>query len=427
MWKCPVCDKENTAATVCPTCGFDGSCDYEHYPTAFAVAGAKSTRALRREWEQKQGPGLDQLLWNWFVKTQEQPGDSTSAEACFRRLADSGNREAQLWLAGCYEYGVGAAKDLALAMDWYRKAAEQGSIPAQKRLAELDYQESIQIKSGKNEEYLKGTNPENDALTAKEWYEKYLNEEDQERAAAYLTRAADMGYAEAQYSLGLCHACGAGVSWDNAAAAKCYLEAANQNHPKAQFELGKCYAEGLGVQMDCGQAAEWYRKAAKQDYAEAQYSLGVCYERGIGVPKDPAQASDWYRKAAKQGHIQAQEALHRRYAEEQDLSVYWIEAVNRFRIEASQGNAGAQFSLGECYSKGRGVVKDLAQAADWYRKAAKQDYAAAQYRLGECYANGYGVAINELMAAKWYRKAAKQGHKGAVEALRKMAKRSLFS
>ena len=68
MWKCPVCDKENTAATVCPTCGFDGSCDYEHYPTAFAVAGAKSTRALRREWEQKQGPGLDQLLWNWFVK-----------------------------------------------------------------------------------------------------------------------------------------------------------------------------------------------------------------------------------------------------------------------------------------------------------------------------------------------------------------------
>ena len=103
MWKCPVCETEYGDVTVCPKCGFDGSCDYEHYPTPFAVAGAKSTRALRREWEQKQGPGLDQLLWNWFVKTQEQPGDSTSAEACFRRLADSGNREAQLWLAGCYE------------------------------------------------------------------------------------------------------------------------------------------------------------------------------------------------------------------------------------------------------------------------------------------------------------------------------------
>jgi len=420
MWKCPVCDKENNAEMVCPTCGYDRTCDYEQYPTVFAVTTATPTRTLRR---QKQGPGLIELVMRWF----DAPQDLTAAERCFRRLADGGDPAAQWWLGTAYARGWGAKKDEAQAAQWFGQSARQGFADARQKLAELDYQESIQIKSGKNEEYLKGTNPENDALTAKEWYEKYLNEEDQESAAAYLTRAADMGYAEAQYSLGLCHACGAGVSWDNAAAAKCYLEAANQNHPKAQFELGKCYAEGLGVQMDCGQAAEWYRKAAKQDYAEAQYSLGVCYERGIGVPKDLAQASDWYRKAAKQGHIQAQEALHRRYAEEQDLSVYWIEAVNRFRIEASQGNAGAQFSLGECYSKGRGVVKDLAQAAEWYRKAAKQDYAAAQYRLGECYANGYGVAINELMAAKWYRKAAKQGHKGAVEALRKMAKRSLFS
>ena len=77
MWKCPVCETEYGDVTACPRCGFDGSCDYEHYPTVFAVAGVKSTRALRREWEQKQGPGMEQLLWNWFVKTQEQPGIST--------------------------------------------------------------------------------------------------------------------------------------------------------------------------------------------------------------------------------------------------------------------------------------------------------------------------------------------------------------
>ena len=44
MWKCPVCETEYGDVTVCPKCGFDGSCDYEHYPTPFAVAGAKSTR-----------------------------------------------------------------------------------------------------------------------------------------------------------------------------------------------------------------------------------------------------------------------------------------------------------------------------------------------------------------------------------------------
>ena len=55
MWKCPVCDQENTAATVCPTCGYDRTCDYERYPTAFAVTTAKPTRTLRRQWQAKQG------------------------------------------------------------------------------------------------------------------------------------------------------------------------------------------------------------------------------------------------------------------------------------------------------------------------------------------------------------------------------------
>ena len=55
MWKCPVCDQEN-AATVCPTCGYDRTCDYERYPTAFAVTAAKPTHTLRRQWQAKQEP-----------------------------------------------------------------------------------------------------------------------------------------------------------------------------------------------------------------------------------------------------------------------------------------------------------------------------------------------------------------------------------
>ena len=53
MWKCPVCDQEN-AATVCPTCGYDRTCDYEQYPTAFTVKHATPTHTLRREWREMQ-------------------------------------------------------------------------------------------------------------------------------------------------------------------------------------------------------------------------------------------------------------------------------------------------------------------------------------------------------------------------------------
>ena len=53
MWKCPVCDQENNA-TVCPRCGYDRTCDYEQYPTAFAVTAATPTHILRRQWQEMQ-------------------------------------------------------------------------------------------------------------------------------------------------------------------------------------------------------------------------------------------------------------------------------------------------------------------------------------------------------------------------------------
>ena len=92
MWKCPVCETEYDDVTVCPKCGFDGSCDYERYPTAFTVRNARSTRALRREWEQKQGPGLDQLLMEWFIGSHQKK-DATAAERCFREKAEAAGNQ----------------------------------------------------------------------------------------------------------------------------------------------------------------------------------------------------------------------------------------------------------------------------------------------------------------------------------------------
>ena len=109
MWKCPVCDQENNAATVCPTCGYDRTCDYERYPTAFAVTTAKPTHTLRRAWQAKQGPALPELVAEWFDAPQD---DASAAERCFRRLADGGDPAAQWWL--------GVAYALSLIHIWWR-------------------------------------------------------------------------------------------------------------------------------------------------------------------------------------------------------------------------------------------------------------------------------------------------------------------
>ena len=264
MWKCPVCDQENNAATVCPTCGFDGSCDYEHYPTPFAVAGAKSTRALRREWEQKQGPGLDQLLMEWFIGSHQKK-DATAAERCFREKAEAGDAAAQWWLGASYQYGVGAVKNHRQALHWYRLAARQGSQPAQDMLQALSGQAR----------------------------ERQLEQQ--------LLEHAEQGDAQAQYEVGRRFWNGDGVDQDHKQAADWFDRAARQGLAAAQCALGLCYERGDGVEQDMWQAAAWYQWAAQQDDVEAQLHLSECYEKGRGVPKDKEKAAEWLYKAAQHG------------------------------------------------------------------------------------------------------------------------------
>ena len=49
----------------------------------------------------------------------------------FRKAAEQGHANAQFNLGICYEDGEGVAKDLKEAVKWFRKAAEQGYAKAQ--------------------------------------------------------------------------------------------------------------------------------------------------------------------------------------------------------------------------------------------------------------------------------------------------------
>ena len=206
MWKCPVCDQENNAATVCPRCGYDRTCDYEQYPTAFAVTTATPTHTLRRQWQEKQNPALLELIEAWY----DAPQDSAAAERCFRRLADGGDPAAQYWLGIAYAQSRGAKKDAAQALGWLRKAAQQGHVRAQQKLDAPGTQTPDQL------------------------FERYRQESDQVKRMEYLKKAAQQGYAPAQYKLGDCYACGYGVEEDNVQAAQWYQKAAEQGHAEAQ-------------------------------------------------------------------------------------------------------------------------------------------------------------------------------------------------
>ena len=83
--------------------------------------------------------------------------------------------------------------------------------------------------------------------------------------------------------------------------------AAEQGFKEAQYNLGILYHNGHGVDVNYKKAFEWWEKAAKQGHAHAQYVLGAMYENGDGVGQsDDSMAMRWYAEAAAQGDVDAQ-------------------------------------------------------------------------------------------------------------------------
>jgi TPR repeat protein len=107
-------------------------------------------------------------------------------------------------------------KDLAEAVKWYRKSANQGLAVAQYNLGDC---------------YLLGDGVAKDSAEAIKWYSK----------------AAEQGDELAQFNLGWLYYNGYSVSQDLSKAVMWYRKSANQGFAKAQLYLGLCYVNGEGI------------------------------------------------------------------------------------------------------------------------------------------------------------------------------------
>jgi TPR repeat protein len=143
-----------------------------------------------------------------------------------------------------YRRGEGLQQDSGEAVQWYRKAAEQGDPMAESALGYA---------------YLNGKGVPQDAAEGAIWYRK----------------AAEQGYSLAQQAVGYLYATGQGVQQDDAQALVWYRKAAEQGDAESQQSLGYMYAYGRGVPKDRFEAVRWYRKAAKQGNAQALHMLGL--------------------------------------------------------------------------------------------------------------------------------------------------------
>ncbi len=255
--------------------------------------------------------------------------DYENAHKHFMIAANEGDAKSQLNLGVMYANGEHVEKNLDTALQWFRKASENGINIADQYIQKLEY-EKKQVDS---------------QMFFKKAFEYYK-------------------------------------SGDLAQAFECFSIAANAGHCGAQYCLGNMYDFGESVPVDDEKAFYWYKEAADQGHTDAQYNVAVLYEKGRGVERSLENACLYYSKAALSGNRSAHQAylelcqyLGNQYNE---MAFQFYEAKNGekavicFDKSAEYGNTNGWLNVGIMYLKGELVEKSISKAKEYLEKAAQR-------------------------------------------------------
>ena len=382
----------------------------------------------------------------------EDKSESKNEESCaelFHKLQEcaiSGDKRCQNVLGIWYEKGIGTEQNYDLALEWYKKSAEQEYAAAYGNLGDLYYygdgvEEDIQKAV---EYYIIGANLNSPACMYNLAYCYYSGEgikKDQHKALALYKKSAEAGYCPSQEEMGKIYRKGLlGEKESPQKSFKWYYKAAEQGSDIGEFYLGYFYAQGYGIKKDDNLSFEWYSKAAKQNNPHALNNLAYCYEHGRGTSSNLIKAACYYEEAAKMGNVTAQKNLAKCYkkgigvnVDPQKAFLWILDAAKRKDLE-SQGIIALYYFKGygvnKCYEESliwyaryyhKIEINDVNQAFNAFVKRANNNDAQALYVIGKC--SQYGIATKKSIAEafSYFEKAADLGH---IESMIKLRRKS---
>ena len=117
-----------------------------------------------------------------------------------------------------------------------------------------------------------------------------------------LSRRAQASDAQAAFQLAADYYNGRGLAKNDQQAAAWARRAADLGHAAAQYNLALLYGKGEGVPKNESEMVYWCRLAADRGHAQAQLSLATFYAQGRGVNRDEVEAYKWLLLAGAQGN-----------------------------------------------------------------------------------------------------------------------------
>lgn len=333
------------------------------------------------------------------------------------KSAELGNAVAMRHLARLVR-DIGEAED---AEAWWKKAAENGDIPAQIRQAcRLMYKDGtpdrLSLATDMLRNGVQADNPEACCLFG----ELLLNPENRyfnpSLALEMLRRSLDLGDRHAACILGKVYKEGAYVDEDPELSFRYFMTASEDiTEREAHLLLADCYAAGYGTAKDLKRAFEGYGENCyySDEYRE---KYADCFYYGYGVEASEEDALDMYRRIALDDDFEtiAKSELQLRVlkkrielGDNESLALIgdyyysigdFTNAVACYEKAVEDDDSNASLALGLCYLRGDGVPHDFSKAFNLLAKAyALKNQKAAKY-LAECYRYGVGTEKSESKA-----------------------------
>jgi TPR repeat protein len=185
----------------------------------------------------------------------------------------------------------------------------------------------------------------------------YGREKNIDKAIMLYTKAAGLGYSQAQYELSVLYSVEDYGVVDNEKYLKWLVKAADNNHKLASHNLGN-----IAIRVGKTETGLHYlKKAAKQEYLPSIMSLSMIYYSGRGMNRDYASAFKYLTQAAE------------------------LDDLKAIRLLAS------------LHERGLGTAKDIEIAKALYRKAYQAGNIDAGYNLALVYLDEKKIEKGKLL------------------------------
>lgn len=321
----------------------------------------------------------------WLAVGEDMTGNAKNAIKAIQKGAKTNNVLCLLTLGDCYANGTYVKAAPKKAVQYYEQVGKLGDSRGYYKAGRLYVSGGVE------------------GATSAALY----------KGIEYLHLAAEMGNADAIYTLGVIYEVEQYGLRDYEKALSYFQELADHDNPDGLFKVGLFYELGDGgLEQDSAKAVEYYQRAADMGNAIAMCYLADFYRAGKYLPLDEEKAYELYQRAAEMGNSDGCFGVGKCLLVGSAVPADTIMAVKYIRQSALMGNGQACALMGKIFEEGNILSKDMDSAIYYYHMGSKSDDPICDYEMG-LYLSHFNLYDK---AAEYFYSAASHGNpKAAVE------------